>query len=234
MKLKLLDLFCGVGGGSDGYFMAGFDDIVGVDNRIQPRYPYDFIRADVFTFLRNVDISSFDAIHASPPCQKYSVLARTHKHIEHDDLIPETRYWLERSGKPYVIENVEGAPLFNPKLICGTERGLSVDGYRLRRHRWFETNFDMVTPKCKCPGDKRPIIYVAGGGPTYATNGWGKAKTHCANANQARKVMGIEWANRLEVAQAIPPAYTRLIGSHLICLLLNKVVSLQSESAISY
>jgi DNA (cytosine-5)-methyltransferase 1 len=223
MRLKLLDLFCGVGGGADGYFMAGFDDIVGVDNRNQPRYPYDFVKSDVFRFLANTDLSSFDAIHASPPCQKYSVLARTHKHIKHDDLIPETRQWLMSLGKPYVIENVEGAPLFNPKTICGTERGLGINGYRLRRHRWFETNFDMVTPPCKCGGDKRPVIFVAGGGPTYATTGYGKQKTYCAKAEEARRVMGISWATRYEVAQAIPPAYTQLIGKHIITLLWGTV-----------
>lgn len=219
MKLRLLDLFCGVGGGADGYFMAGFDDIVGVDNRTQPRYPYDFVKSDVFEYLENTDLSSFDAIHASPPCQKYSALAPTYRHVEHPDHIPATRYWLMSTGKPYVIENVEGAPLMKPKLICGTERGLEVDGYRLRRHRLFETNFDMVTPGCKCGGDKRPIIYVAGGGTTTTLTGYGKAKTYRGTAEQSRRVMRIEWAYRDELSDAIPPEYTRLIGKHLITLL---------------
>ena len=219
MKYKLLDLFCGVGGGADGYFVAGFDEIVGVDNRDQPRYPYDFVKSNVFYYLKNNDVSQFDAIHASPPCQFYSVLARTHKHIKHDDLIPETRHWLNRLGKPYVIENVEGAPLMKPKMICGTERGLGLETHRLRRHRWFETNFDMVTPLCRCRYDSRPVAYVAGGGPTYATTGYSKEKTWGATADQARELMGIDWATKDEVAQAIPPAYTRLIGSHLLCLI---------------
>lgn len=219
MNLKLLDLFCGVGGAADGYCMAGFDHIVGVDYRSQPRYPYDFVKSDVFRFLKNTDISEFDAIHASPPCQKYSVLARTHKHIKHPDLIPETRAWLQLLGKPYVIENVEEAPLFKPKLICGTERGLQVDGYRLRRHRMFETNFDMVTPGCRCGGDRRPVIYVAGGGLMMGKTPYGKQKTASASAEQARRVMGIEWAYREELNEAVPPAYTYLIGTHLVSLL---------------
>jgi DNA (cytosine-5)-methyltransferase 1 len=219
VNLRLLDLFCGVGGAADGYFLAGFDDVVGIDVKPQPRYPYDFIQANVWEFIKDVDLSSFDAIHASPPCQRYSVLARTHKHVRHPDLIPPTREWLVTTGKPYVIENVEGAPLFKPKLICGTERGLGVDGYRLRRHRWFETNFDMVTPLCRCGYDPRPVIYVAGGGPTDSLTRYGKEKTKRANADQARRVMDIDWAGRNELNEAIPPAYTFLIGRHLVALL---------------
>ncbi|HEY1248618.1 MAG TPA: hypothetical protein VGE97_06505, partial [Nitrososphaera sp.] len=174
---------------------------------------------NVWDFIREVDISQFDAIHASPPCQAYSVLARTHKHIRHPDLLPPTRDFLQSTGKLYVIENVEGAPLLYPKTICGTERGLGVDGFRLRRHRWFETNFDMVTPKCLCGGDPRPVIYVAGGGPTYVPRPTGRSKTHCATIEQARKVMDIPWATRDEINEAVPPSYTRLIGRQLIALL---------------
>src|SRR5215471_16089205 len=105
-KRKLLDLFCGAGGAAMGYHRAGFD-VTGVDNRPQPRYryPFTFVQADAMTF----PLAGFDAIHASPPCQGYSVTASLHD-AEYPKLIELVRASLSAAGVPYVIENVAGAP----------------------------------------------------------------------------------------------------------------------------
>lgn len=71
----LLDLFCGAGGASAGYYEAGFDEIIGIDINPQPNYPFKFIQEDV-TRLSPVHLRRFNptAIHASPPCQAYSTM----------------------------------------------------------------------------------------------------------------------------------------------------------------
>lgn len=137
---RLLDLFCGAGGCSRGYHDAGFD-VVGVDIRPMPRYPYEFHQADALEYLREHG-HEFDAIHASPPCQAYCALKSMPNAKEHPDLVGVTREALRESGRLYVIENVPGAPLVDPVMLCGTMFGLQTDcGAQLRRHRLFETNW---------------------------------------------------------------------------------------------
>ena len=116
----LLDLFCGAGGAAVGYHRAGFD-VVGVDNRPQPRYPYEFHQADAMTW----PLDGYDVIHASPPCQAYAnVTAWRGRPDSHPDLLAETRQRLEDSGRPWVIENVPEAPIRADYLMCGSAFGL--------------------------------------------------------------------------------------------------------------
>ncbi len=187
-----------------GYHRAGFD-VTGVDIEPQPNYPFAFFQANALEF----PLDEFDFIHASPPCQHYSLGAQRWKHEgrEYPDLVAATRERLIRSGKPYVIENVVGAPLINPITLCGTQFGLKVI-----RHRIFESNIPLQTPP-----HHRHIGTVKGG--EYVTvaghggDGSGKYELWC-------EAMGIDWMTKQELTQAVPPAYAEFIGkqvmSHLI------------------
>jgi DNA (cytosine-5)-methyltransferase 1 len=159
----LLDLCCGAGGVATGYHRAGFR-VVGVDNRPQKHYPFQFIQADALEYLAECG-HCFDAIHASPPCQQDTVLASLHRakgpsyDEKHQSITGPMRELLIASGKLYVIEGVVGAPLINPILLCGTMFGLGTEcGAELQRHRLFETNwFLMAPPRCYHPKGGRVI-----------------------------------------------------------------------------
>lgn len=217
---RLLDLFCCAGGAAVGYDRAGFE-VVGVDIAPQPNYPFEFVHADV-TERGVLDwlvdgVGSFDAIHASPPCQAYSDLQRRTGR-SYPKLIDSTRELLQSSGLPYVIENVEGAPLVDPILLCGT----MFPGLRVLRHRLFESNVPLFAPVHPKPHplvfthDKRKghyglldqdtaFVQVTGGG-------------NCSVANKAA-AMGIDWMTGAELNEAIPPRYTEYVGHFLLAAL---------------
>src|SRR5262245_29670527 len=110
-----------------GYHRAGFD-VVGVDINPQPNYPFHVVRDDALEFLRTGSwVDRYDAIHASPPCQAYSVLRRANPDAQYPDLIAPTRELLEQTGLPWVIENVPGAPLAYSIELCGSMFGLGAD-----------------------------------------------------------------------------------------------------------
>ena len=203
-KPKLLDLFCGAGGAAEGYARAGFE-VVGVDNKPQKRFPYRFVQADVFD-LTVTFLSQFDAIHASPPCQHYSVMTkRWGRSEEHPDLVAPVRALLTRVGKPFVIENVEQAPLHDPILLCGSMFGLKV-----RRHRLFETTVPVDQLDCdhKAQGKVVGVYGHAGGSST-------RDGVSFSGTDTWREAMGIDWMTGKELAESIPPAYTEYIGGFL-------------------
>ncbi len=222
---RLLDLFCGAGGAAMGYSRAGFM-VVGVDLKPQPRYPFTFVNGDALEYVRKHG-SRFDAIHASPPCQAYSATKTIwNNKVPHPDLLPVTRELLEATGKPWVIENVPGAPMSAHVMLCGTMFGLVTNEWELRRHRLFELNgFYFLTPQCQ---HNRPVIGVYGGHArdrrrTIGVYGNGGRATRTLKANratieQAKIVMGIDWMTTAEISQAIPPAYTEHIGRHLLAV----------------
>jgi DNA (cytosine-5)-methyltransferase 1 len=208
--MKLLDLFCGAGGAAWGYHLAGFDEITGVDIKPQPRYPFEFIQADALEYLAEHG-QEFDMIHASPPCQRFSN-ATPNSHKEgHPDLIKPVRKLLRRIGKPYVIENVTGARrhLKTPVMLCGSMFGLNV-----YRHRWFEIWPPVLLLSPPCRHDFTPV-YITG------STGWGGCdfSRKDASIDQKREAMGILWMTTDEIDQAIPPAYTKFIGSKLLELM---------------
>ena len=206
MAYRLLDLFCGAGGAGMGYSRAGFE-VVGVDIAPQKHYPFEFHQADALEYLAQHG-AEFDAIHASPPCQAYTMAGRQWRSSgkEYPDLIAETRKELITIDKPFVIENVPGAPLINPIVLNGAKFGMN-----LRRTRLFETSFTipfMLIPKegashskmGRPPKNGDPIVPVG----------------HFSNIPKAREVMGIDWMTGKEMTQAIPPAYTEFIGRQLM------------------
>jgi DNA (cytosine-5)-methyltransferase 1 len=229
MKPRLLDLFCGAGGCSVGYARAGFD-VVGVDIAPQPNYPFEFVQADALDLLdrivyqrgREADAfigRSWEAIHASPPCQHYSVANNIHGRTDHPDLIGPTRDLLEAIGLPYVIENVPGAPMIPDRTVtvCGLSLGLNV-----KRHRLFESNVPLMVPPCHSShaGDWLLVF-----GHTVLERGHVIRETPAGNnttrrkhttTERGREAMGIDWMRRDELSQAIPPAYTELIGHQLL------------------
>jgi DNA (cytosine-5)-methyltransferase 1 len=200
----LLDLFCGAGGAAMGYYRAGFD-VLGVDIEPQPHYPFRFVHGDALEMLTTGDVSGFDAIHASPPCQRY-IQSGMFDHSKHPDLLPDVRRLLEAAGAPWVIENVPGAPMRADLKLCGCMFGLEVG-----RERWFETSwreFDLRAP-CHHP---EPVVGVYGhprGGKPGETWGWGTLEDW-------KRAMAVDWMTADELRLAIPPAYTEYIGGFLI------------------
>lgn len=191
-----------------GYHRAGFE-VVGVDIAPQPNYPFEFIQADAIEYAKQYG-HEFDARHASPPCQSYSVMSQARPGLadKYPDLIGATREALQGVGGPYVIENVPGSPLEDPVTLCGFMFGLE-----LYRHRLFEVSFPLPEPEhpqhtipASRAGHWKPgtIMSIAG---------------HVAPVAHAREVMGIDWTTRDELAEAIPPAYTEYVGRHLMRLL---------------
>jgi len=208
--MKCLDLFCRAGGASMGYYWAGFE-VTGVDILFQPDYPFNFIQGDAIEYAKKYG-HLYDLIHASPPCQTFTRA----KHLRDAqngttkvlNLIPETRQTLIELEVPYVIENVPGAPL-SGIILCGSSFGLKV-----RRHRLFESNLELVGSVCDHKTQGRPVgIYgsmrdeIPGGGHT--------AKT----IEQAREAMGIDWMLWGDLVEAIPPRYTFEIGKQLMSVL---------------
>jgi hypothetical protein len=198
---RLLDLFCGAGGAAMGYHRAGFD-VVGVDLHPQPHYPFEFHQADALTF----PLDGFDAIHASPPCQAY--IRGGLQGRDHPDLLPKVRLLLNRTGLPWVIENVPGAPMRPDALLCGSMFGLPV-----RRHRWFETS-PRINPWTLGCNHSGPIHGVYGGLHGKA-GAWPGMLPDSIESRQ--RALGIDWMpGAHELSQAIPPAYTEWIGAQLL------------------
>ncbi len=194
-----------------GYYRAGWD-VVGVDIKPQPHYPFMFVQDDALHFLRR-NFSLFDAVHASPPCQAFSTLnnGRWGNSTGHPDLIEPTRQALVEIGLPYIIENVVGSPLVDPIRLCGSSFDLRIvveeKEFELRRHRLFESNVRLEGRPCD---HRSATMGVYGHG-----RGGGPLRGRSANKAQAAEIMGIDWCGRDGIAQAIPPAYTEYLGRQL-------------------
>lgn len=206
-----------------GYHRAGFD-VVGVDHNPMPRYPFEFVRGDAIDTMghlldsgfiypngKPLRLEDFTAIHASPPCQRYSnATKRAGTHLRHPDSVAPCRHILEAAGLPYVIENVPGAPLRTWFKLCGTMFGLKV-----RRHRYFEVNWNLpVLLPFRCDHSYR-VFSVFGHG---SGNRNGNKRSDAGTVAEWKDAMGIDWMIRDELSQAIPPAYTEFIGRQLLSI----------------
>ncbi len=219
----LVDLCCGAGGAAIGYHKAGFD-IIGVDINQQPRYPFRFIQVDVMSLDLEKEFPGAACFHASPPCQSFSISTKRYRNAGkvYPDILAALREKLQKAGKPFVLENVPGAPMKNRFMLCGEMFGL-----RVIRHRWFEVHGDVVVfapPHVKHKGyatgmcdreyvvKNRNFYYY-----TVCGNGRRWMDTHDAWASA---MGGLWYMTKYEMAQAIPPAYTEYIGRQLIWQLL--------------
>lgn len=200
--MRILDLFSGAGGAAEGYRRAGFD-VTGVDLVQQPRYPFSFIHADAMT----CPLDGYDAYHASPPC---------HDHISRKPAAADGTGWmlaairqrLQATGKPWVIENVPGAPMRADYKLCGCMFGLDV-----RRERWFETSWHgfALIPPCD---HSRPAVSVYGHGGKRSHMRGGDLGAY-VDLEETRAAIGISWMTTSEMSQAVPPPYTEMIGLDL-------------------
>lgn len=214
--MKVLDLFCCAGGCSMGYHRAGYE-VIGVDNKPQPHYPFTFVQADATTY----PLDGFDLIHASPPCQAYSAITNTARNqygIEYPDLVAFMRHRLTKHGTPWVIENVVGAPVHSGIMLCGSMFGLKV-----RRHRYFETSHFLFTPaNCKHNDDFVTIVgnkvFRSKRNPTWTGLKCG-VRSHLMTDypfEYGFTAMGIDWEmTPYELCQAIPPVYTQYVGEQM-------------------
>lgn len=214
--MKMLDLFCGAGGAAMGYHLAGFQEIRfqeihGVDIKPQKHYPFTFHQGDALKYLVEHG-REYDFIHASPPCQAYSVASNQMRIAgkEYPDLVKATIDLLERSGKVWIVENVPQAPMQGVTL-CGTMFGLGVF-----RHRIFASNVFLLVP------DHLPHKGHIGDGEFFQVCGWGGlgkgkgGRVDRGHISQWRKAMGISWMSAKEITQAIPPAYTKFLGRQIL------------------
>ena len=188
--------------------------MVGVDINPQPNYPFEFHQGYALNTLWDIingrsELGHLDAIHASPPCPAFSRASHYHgTQGNHPDLVTPTREALGASGLPWVIENVEGAPLRRDVVLCGEMFGL-----RVHRHRVFETSGLFVMQPRHAPhrlkGAKHNCHIEPGHARLVAGN--------YANHEDALNAMGVDWPmSRRELANAIPPAYTEYIGGFLV------------------
>lgn len=210
-KPRLLDLFCGAGGASMGYHRAGFE-VTGVDIAPQKRYPFTFIQDNALEYLYKHGWK-YDFIHASPPCQGYTSMNNINpgKKAAHPMLIKPVRELLQYIGKPYVIENVEGAKkeMVNPLRLCGTMFGL-----RVLRHRLFETKPEIYFPPHPCCHTGK-----CNGFRDYGTLDKFDYITITSKRfrfEDGKIAMGIDWMSLDELTESIPPAYTEWIGRQLL------------------
>lgn len=198
---KAYDLFCCAGGAAMGMHRAGFD-VQGWDIKPQPRYPFKFHLGDAM----DADLSGADFVWASPPCQAYAITNNIWKKSDfYPDLVGPVREKLKVWGGPWIIENVPGAPLINPAMLCGHMFGL-----RVYRHRLFESSEFLMTPPHR--GHSARASY----GHTPKPEEFFTISGNFGDVEGGRKAMGIDWMTRAELSQAIPPAYSEFLCRQII------------------
>lgn len=209
IRPRLLDLFSGAGGAAMGYHLAGFD-VVGVDIAPQPRYPFGFVQADALDSLPElIDRYQPAALHGSPPCHDHTSLTSVAGTDGTGWLLDATREAFKRTGLPWVIENVPGAPMRADVVLCGAMFGL-----RTYRHRWFELSDPMFPPTLAHP--RHHVRTVTKRRREAWDAGLNVSVTGDVGSYVGPDALGIDWMTGNELSQAIPPVYTRFIGEWLM------------------
>jgi DNA (cytosine-5)-methyltransferase 1 len=217
----LLDLFCGAGGSAVGYHRAGFD-VVGVDIESQPHYPFEFIQGDALEALERLQSgpwcgwapSDFDAVHASPPCQDHSVSTVQHASHATGWMLDATLDLLKASGLPWVCENVVGKSVKMDgwwAMFCGTAFGLNS-----QRHRRIGSSVMLMPPSCRHRDFPYPLSVVGDNEQGRTFRKWRADLGRTPNIEDKKLALGIDWMNRKELSQAIPPAFTEFVGRQLL------------------
>jgi len=198
-----------------GYHNAGFE-VVGIDIKTQPKYPFEFHQGDAVGYAKQ-HWQEFDAIHASPPCQAHTSASKQWREEGkvYDCYIEETRAFLQKTGLPYVIENVPNSPLVDPIILCG-----SMFGLKTYRHRLFESNCTLYAPNH--PEHVHPQAKM---GRVPKEGEFIQVVGHFSGVPFAQKAMGIPWLGQKELAQAIPPAYTEFIGWQIRAAMMIKMAA---------
>lgn len=229
----MLDLFCGEGGATVGYQRAGFT-VTGVDLKdVGARYPGSFVLGDALAYLAEHG-HEYDAIHASPPCQAYSIATAGNQAArgKHRRLIAATRELLALTGRPWVIENVQQArsELRDPIMLCGRMFDLATqdeDGEPLvlDRHRLFESSVPLVAP-AHPRHDRQQVAGVYTGGRARKPGATAAEHRHDCRVNRRggyvpasrevrQRLLGIDWMTDKGMAESIPPAYAEHVGHQL-------------------
>ena len=203
-----------------GYSQAGFE-VVGVDITYQENYPFLLIVKDALSLPLSL-LRSFDLIHASPPCQHFTAYRRNktiNEGIEdrYLNLIPQTREILERAGVPFVMENLPTSPLRSDLMLCGSmfKTNPASPYMDVRRHRIFEMNFSTAQPKCQhevwVKRKYKPSSDRVNKRFTIEIGAWNEPLP------LQKAAMGVDWKVTVrELSEAIPPAYTRYIGTQFL------------------
>lgn len=203
---RLLDLFCGAGGAAKGYDLAGFD-VVGVDIVPQKNYPFEMIVADACEY----PLEGFDVVHASPPCQDHMRFRAASPMRGTGWMLEHTLGRLRASEKPWVVENVMGAPLPSPIVLCGASFGLGIPGFDLARHRQFSSPVPLMGLACVHRPGRTIGVYGSG------TNRWHLEKLgRGLTVADKRLALGIDWMTGKGLAQAIPPLYAWWVGIQVL------------------
>lgn len=209
MKPRMAGLFCCAGGADVGYARAGFD-VTGVDIDPQPNYPGTFVQMDAFEFVARHG-HEFDVFSASPMCRDHTPLTSVAGVRGTGWQVAAIRRVLEETGKPFVIENVMSAPLRKDIsiVVCGDNLGL-----RTVRHRRFEPGGGLSLKQPPHRPHRAPTA-TSRRRERWA-QGWHVSITGDVGVYVGPDAMGIDWMTGNELSQAIPPAYTELVGRQIL------------------